>query len=207
MSTNAVSLAPETDYAMENEYIRVPWLDLAKITYCNCSKHPDIGKIAIKHQEQSAIKNENNALSKSSESTPIDNQNFAERVELRGTCYHPDFQVNLKRLKQDFIMQDKETQTRLRFESDNDKDCNAVIAEALLQNHWKIIGYIPKFKLKKVHSAMKHHELHSVQLINISYTFYETHNKHYYIPTISLLKSGRWLRNDYNYKYNDDINV
>ena len=207
MSTNAASLAPETDYAMENEYPEAPWLDLMKITYCNCSNHPNIGKIAINRQQLPGIENEDIAVSNSNENKPTQNQNFAERVELRGTCYHPDFQVNLRRLKHDFIMQDKETEIRLRFESDNEKDRNAVIAEALLQNHWKMVGYIPKFKLKKVHSAMKHHELHSVQLINIAYTFYETHNKHYYIPTISLLKSGRWLRNDYNYKYNDDINA
>ena len=137
MSINAASLAPETDYPMENQHLEAPWLNLLKIIYCNCSNHPNIDKIAINRQRQPAIQNENLAVSNSNENKPTENQNFAERVELKGTCFHHDFQVNLRRLKHDFIMQGKETEIRLRFGSDDEKDSNAVIAEALLQNHWK----------------------------------------------------------------------
>ncbi len=105
------------------------------------------------------------------------------------------------------MIHDLPTETRIRTEPDNSRDCNAVVAEVMVQGHWKIIGYIPAVKLQKVHSAIIKHEITGIRLVSINYTYYETHGKSYHIPTIVIVKHGRWLQNNPEYKYNDPLGL
>ena len=104
-------------------------------------------------------------------------------------------------------MNDEQTQVKLCYEPDNNKDCNAVVTEGFLQEHWKIIGYILAKKLEKVHHAIEKKQLLEASLQTIAYTFYASMGKHFYIPTITLVKYDTWLPNDENYECNDIIEI
>ncbi len=78
-----------------------PWLDTGKVDYCNCTKFPNIGIIGIKPNlgiNNVTFQPSVTAATDTSEAKNEDNLH-AQRSKLKGTCFHADFQIILKRIK------------------------------------------------------------------------------------------------------------
>lgn len=135
---------------------------------------------------------------------PSDLTVHGESFELKGISYHIEFQDTIRRCRAN-LNQNEPVVTRIDMEPDNGLDKNAIVVQVFKQGHWKTIGYVPGPKVPKVFTASHKNELISTTFQYVTRSYNHALQQFIYIPTITILKYGRWLPNDKNYQYNQNI--
>ena len=200
-----------------------PWLELTRC-HCNCTTFPKLGKVLVSgdtpvagsiddSDEYSSEDEEQNDMNQDDveeaseeeeeheESVPM----FTEYVPLRGSSFHQDCQSTLKKCRE-LLCAKEPVELRILPEPDNLRDCNALIIQAKVGSQWDRIGYIPKEKLPKFTAAIRNNEIKYVKFRNIKCQFIMTDTPTWtYCASVMVTKTGKWLPNDGNYKYNDQL--
>lgn len=196
-----------------------PWLELT-MCQCNCTNFPILGKVLVDcdtpvvaepvdDSNESSYEDEDDEINQDEveqaseeheQSVPM----FTEYVALRGGSFHKDCQSTLKKCRE--LLGAKEAvELRVIPETDNIRDCNALIIQAKVESQWGRIGYIPKEKVPKFTAAIRN-ELKYIKFRNIKCQFVMTDTPIWtYFASVMATKTGRWLPNDGNYKYNDKL--
>eukprot|EP00112_Aurelia_sp_Birch-Aquarium-sp1_P007435 Seg1810.4 transcript_id=Seg1810.4/GoldUCD/mRNA.D3Y31 product="hypothetical protein" protein_id=Seg1810.4/GoldUCD/D3Y31 len=217
----SVAVRPKKNMATEimTAANTMPYLDIFKCEYCNCHKFPKIGPLVVadtvspvdQHiKDHTADSNEAQGQQATDDPMQVpdigDVTFFTCKMKLKGISYHQDFQVTIKRCRE-LIAATEVLFLKLKKESDNFEDCNAVIAQVKMQGHWKIVGYVPAKKVPKVQVALHLKEITEVRLDSIRKTYNPVIGKHVYVPIISVTKQNPWLQDKPDYEYNDAINL
>lgn len=126
---------------------------------CNCTNFPILEKVLVdcdtpvvaepvddsnesSHEDEDDEINQDEveqASEEHEESVPM----FTEYVALHGSLFHKDCQSTLKKCRE--LLGAKEAvELRVIPETDNIRDCNALIIQAKVESQWGRIGYIPK---------------------------------------------------------------
>ena len=87
-------------------------------------------------------------------------------LNIRGSYFHTDCQSTLKKCRE-ILAAKGAVELRLQTESDNIRDCNAIIVQAKVNLQLDRIGYIPKDKVPKFNLAMTNGELRDAKFKNI----------------------------------------
>lgn len=200
-----------------------PWLELTRCK-CNCTNFPTLGNVLV--NPETAVPT-NNAGSDSAESSEDDIVTFTEEeyvdedeqsddgekshtlyteyVALRGSSFHEDCQATLKKCRE-LLGAKKTIDLRVLPEPDNVRDCNALLIQAKVDCQWDRIGYIPREKVRKFTSAIRHNELRDVKFKNIRCQYVMSDNPTWtFMASVLAIKTGKWLPNDGKYRYNDSI--
>ena len=205
-------LPPRSDYG-NSQYPEMPWLDCETVN-CNCSRFPELHNVILCNVSTPPEITADVRDEESSDETPAASANendnldlevplYSEYVKLKGCTYHEHFQVALKscKLKQ---QAGEEIPLRLFYEPRNVADENAVVAQVQLRNQdWISIGYIPGKKVKKILDALLAEEIKIVKFKKIEYSYIWSISQFKYIPTLVVIKLGRWPRDNDSYSYND----
>ena len=70
-----------------------------------------------------------------------------------------------------------------------------------------VMGYCPLVKVPKLVRALKKGELLSVTLVDLKRKWMPQEKDYKRFATVSILKKGKWEKDDTNNKYNSCINV
>ena len=200
-----------------------PWLELTRCQ-CNFTNFPRLGKLLVngdtpvarsvddsdespsEDEEQNDMNQDD--VEEASEEEEGDEESvpmFTECVSLLGSSFHQDCQGTLKKCR-DLLCAKESVELRVLPEPDNLRDYNALIIQAKVGSQWERIGYIPKEKLPKFTAAIRNNEIKYVKLRNIKCQFIMTDTPTWtYCALVMVTKTGKWLPNDGNYKYNDQL--
>ena len=130
---------------------------------------------------------------------------YTEYVALRGSSFHEDCQVTLKKCHE-LLGVKKTVELRILREPENIKDCNALIIQAKVDIQWDRIGYIPKEKVPKFTAAIRQNEVKEIRFKNIRCQYVFSDNPTWtFMASVLAVKTGKWLPNDGKYRYNDSI--
>ncbi|KAL9977732.1 hypothetical protein ACROYT_G015170 [Oculina patagonica] len=113
VALSTLPLKPEEPEDSEEWISYLPWLDF-KHCSCNCSHHPQVGKVLVNHENKDSniydsVITEESSESESEDSAeeinelpesqePTKNVLYAERFKLTGCTFHKDFQSALKKV-------------------------------------------------------------------------------------------------------------
>lgn len=212
-------LRPRNDYG-SNDIPEMPWLDCDSVR-CNCSKFPVLGNVIIhsvqvfsRNVETEVDEDEDEDTGNVSDDAPpasVDNDNddnldpaitlYTEYIKLKGCTYHDHFQAVLKSCKLR-LQASSEINVRFFYEPANVADENAVVAQVLQDQEWVPIGYIPGKKVQKVLAALQSSSIKVIKFKKIEYSYIWSISAFKYIPTLIVIKEGRWPRDNENYSYN-----
>lgn len=93
-------------------------------------------------------------------------QQFAEKIKLKGCSFHDNFQKAHKKCQRKLAARE-ELELRLFFEPVNLRDDNAIVVQAKLEETWQSLGYVPSKKVPKVTVAFQSNIIHSVNLVKV----------------------------------------
>ena len=101
----------------------------------------------------------------------------------------------------------KDVSVRVKFEQNNPEDINAIKAEARIEGNWKIFGTIMKSQISKLTRAMRRNTVNNCRFRGAPRYEINVRNSGYNGLTCKLIieKRGRWERDDFDYRYNDDL--
>jgi hypothetical protein len=228
LSAGAIALPPRypEENTVDGQGDICPILDIKKPT-CNCSNFPNTSKVVVgSHNVQQnpttvqLVDNEDEFIDEfddilqltpsEDEEQPMQTipavqeaEQYSELIFMKGSSFHDHFQDALRDCKLGLINKDP-TQVRLLPEPTNKRDENAIVVQALL-GIWTPIGYIPAAKVPKVTDAIRKSEVTNVVLSNVIYSYVYGLRRHCYFASICVTKLNRWLPNNKNYQYNDNI--
>ena len=126
------------------------------------------------------------------------------KIKLKGCTFHDHFQIALKECQRKRASKE-EIKCRLHFHQINVRDENAIVVQALFDNMWQSLGYVPKQKLPKVTRAIQAGEVQDVKLENVFRIFICDVKQYRYVGQVVVVKNGCWEQDDKNYKYNNLI--
>lgn len=129
-------------------------------------------------------------------------QQFAEKIKLKGCSFHDNFQKAHKKCQRKLAARE-ELELRLFFEPVNLRDDNAIVVQAKLEETWQSLGYVPSKKVPKVTVAFQSNIIHSVNLVKVYRQFISAINEYRYFGDAVVVKTGRWDPDAKTDSYND----
>ena len=141
-----------------------------------------------------------------SESDEDEIMTYAEKFKVVGSSFERRYQQALSSCV--FLRtQKKEPRLDVVHEPDNIKDKNALCFQVKHFEKKYVMSYCPLVKVPKLAKALKKGELLSVTLVDLKRKWMPQEKDYKRFATVSILKKGKWEKDDTNNKYNSCINV
>ena len=131
---------------------------------------------------------------------------YSENFRVVGTAFEQRYQQAMAICC--FLKSEKkEPHIRARHEPDNIKDSNAICFEVNHLEKWFIMGYCSLKKLPKLFKALKRREILKITLSELKRTYIPMEKKNKLFARVSILKSGKWDKDDDKNIYNSQIDI
>ena len=199
----------------------LPQVDLTNASKCNCGRVPNAPfcivsfsthRVPVESEDEENEESDSDSGEESSEDGDEQGEDeeevttYAEKFKVVGSSYERRYQQALS-ICSFLKSQKKEPHLDVVHEPDNVKDKNAIYFQVKHLGKCYIMGYCPLYKVPKLLRALKREEILSMTLLELKRKWMPQEKEYKLFATLSVLKQGKWDKDDSDNKYNSCIDV
>ena len=171
---------------------------------CNCSS-PQYGYVLLSNiQPRPMLPASDSDESETDNSEEDIGETEFSIVMLSRGCVFDRYQPAVKLIR-DTGAAMSQLEAHLESEPTNTKDCNAILFKVKVGDTWHSVGYVGRFHIPRVTSAMKNREITRVCVDKIRNKYVKSANNRVLQCYMQITKRGKWSAVARDYLYNKDL--